>query len=350
MQVSNIGKVAGAIFCSAVALAAFATPAMADPAPADDYRILAGVGSDTTQDVMNGLAEVVVDTTDADSDGDTSEKVIASWNATGTGPIKTKAAENCSIARPNGSGAGRTALRNSETAGSATAGCLDFSRSSSGPASGGTNATWVKFGVDAVTYAVADNSDLPTTLTTVELERIYKCLDTDILGTPVVPLLIQSGSGTRAFWLAQMDITEADIANGDYPCLQSLGNTVQEHNGNVLAGHPEYIMPFSIAQYIAQGNNLPGVTDRRGPAVLGSVQTLDENETVYPPVVDGALNVDFPYARDVYNVVPTADVAVPVIADTFIGSGSQICENGDVIELYGFGFDDECGVETVGQL
>lgn len=346
MQVRHIGKMAGAVFCSVVALAAFATPAQAD---APDVRILAGVGSDTTQDVLNGLSEVVVDRTDADGDGDTTEKVIASWNAAGATPtIKTKAT-GCEFARPNGSGAGRTALRNSETPGSATEGCVDFARSSSGPVAGAATGTWVKFGVDAVTYAVADTSDLPDTLTTVQLKRIYKCLDTDILGTPVVPLLIQAGSGTRSFWLSQMGITEPEIANGDYPCLKDLDNGVQENNGTVLAGHPEYLMPFSIAQFIAQGNSLPDVVDRRGPARLGAVQTLDG--TVYQPTVNGALNTTFPYRRDVYNIVPTADVAKPVIADTFIGADSQICQNGAVIQQYGFGYDAAaCGSTLTGQL
>lgn len=343
MQVFNLGKVAGAIFCSAVALAAFAAPASADPIPADDYRILAAVGSDTTQDVLNGLGEVVVDATDADADGDTAEKLIASWNAIGAGPIKTKAV-GCSIARPNGSGAGRTALRDAELPGSSTAGCVDVARSSSGPVAGGTNGTWVRFGIDAVTYAVSNESDLPDELTTVQLERIYKCLDTDILGVPVVPLLIQAGSGTRSFWLGRMGITETEITNGDYPCIQDLGNTVQENNGTALAGHPEYIMPFSIASHIAQGNSLPGVTDRRGPSVLGAVSGQ-------PPVVDGALNVNFPYRRDVFNIVPTVDVATPVIQDAFIGADSQICENATLIKQYGFGHDAAtCGTTATGLL
>lgn len=335
---------------SAVTLAAVATPASADPAPGTEFRILAGVGSDTTQDVLNGLADVITDAADLDGDGDTAEKVIASWDAQPSNTtIRTKAT-GCEIARPNGSGAGRTAVREAANPNSATAGCVDFARSSSGPVSGGDTGTWVRFGKDAVTYAYNGGSDLPDTLTLVQLQRIYQCLTTDILGVPVTPLIPQRGSGTRSFWLSQMNITENDLSNGDYPCVTDLGNTVQEHNGGVLTDNVEYIVPFSIAQYIAQGNNLPGVADRRGQAVLGSVRDA-ATDTTYAPVVDGKLNLGFPYSRDVYNLVPTAKVADPAIAATFIGATSSVCSNGTTITQFGFGFDPAtCGTTATGLL
>lgn len=335
MQGNTLGRAMAAAFGAALAIAAAGTPAFADPASPTDYRVLAGVGSDTTQDVMNGLAESI---TDADG-----AKLIASWDARGHSPITTKS--NCSIARPNGSGAGRAALKLSETPGSASAGCVDFARSSSSTSfvPDGTG-TWIPFAVDAMTYAVNENSPLPRNLTTVQLERIYKCLDTEVDGVPVTPLLIQSGSGTRSFWLSAVGITEAEIAAGDYPCLQSLGNTVQEHDGTVLADHNEYLLPFSVAQHIAQGNNgtvVDGVTvkvlDRRGPSVLGSV------DGIAPKTAEGTLNTELPYRRDVYNVVPTADLGVPVIDEVFTGDDSAICARSKVIQAYGFGLSEFCG-------
>lgn len=339
MQVRNLGKAMVATIGAVVAVAAMATPAFADPSSTTDYRTLAGVGSDTTQDVINGLAESI-----ADADG---AKVIASWDARGSATITTKAA-GCEFARPNGSGAGRTALKNAKTADNPIAGCVDFARSSSGtaPVIGGTG-TWIPFGVDAVTYAINEGSDLPDNLTDVQLSRIYQCLDTEIAGTPVVPLLIQSGSGTRAFWNSRVGITESEIAAGDYPCLEDLDNTVQEHTGDVLKDHNEYILPFSIAQFLAQGNAgqvVDGVTvnviDRRGPALLGSINSVT-------PTANGNLNTDFPNRRDVYTIVASADLEVPAIASTFVGATSAVCTRTSIIQAYGFGATAACGDTTL---
>lgn len=336
MQANTLAKTLGVALAAAAVLAAAGTPALADPADATDYRILTGVGSDTTQDVLNGLAESITN--------GSGQKIIASWDARGTSPIKTKA-NGCEIARPNGSGAGRGALKLSETAGSTSQGCVDFARSSSGTSfvEGGTG-TWIPFGVDAMTYAINENSDLPDNLTTVQLERVYQCLTDNIAGEPVVPLLIQPGSGTRAFWLQKVGITEAEIANGDYPCLQSLNNTVQEHDGTALEGHNEYILPYSVAQFIAQSNAgtvVDGVTvnviDRRGPARLGSVNGIA------PRTESGALNTELPYKRDVYNVVPTADLDVPIIDEVFTGADSAVCSRTSIIQAYGFGATESCG-------
>ncbi|HEX8631019.1 MAG TPA: hypothetical protein VF755_22920 [Catenuloplanes sp.] len=336
MQANTLGRALGVAFCAAISVAAVGTPAFADPTPTGDYRTLTGVGSDTTQDVMGGLSESITDASGA--------KIIANWNASGASPIKTKATD-CEIARPNGSTAGRNALKLSETQGSSSQGCVDFARSSSSTSfvEGGTG-TWIPFGVDAMTYAINENSDLPRNLTTVQLERVYQCLTDNIAGEPVVPLLIQPGSGTRAFWNQKVGITETEIANGDYPCLQSLNNSVQEHNGAVLDGHNDYILPYSVAQYIAQSNAntvVGGVTvavdDRRGTAVLGSVNGIA------PRTAEGTLNTELPYRRDVYNIVPTADLGVPVIDEVFTGADSAICTRTNIIQAYGFGATDTCG-------
>ena len=360
MKVLTIGRMIGlGLGAAALVLTATATPAAANP-PAGEYRQLAGVGSDTTQDVLNGLGEVVT------SGG---VKVIASYDARPAGPIKTKAT-GCTFNRPDGSGAGRTALRASENdggnvyQGAVVTGCVDFARSSaygggSSPQTTG-NYTYIPFGVDAVSFAVNVDSDLPTSLTFVQLQRIYRCLTTVVSGVPVKPLLIQSGSGTRSFWLSKMGIAEADIANGDYPCLVTTvnGQQIQEHDARVLTGHNDYIMPFSVGQFIAQGNSgailaQTGVTveDRRGTSRIGRVNGLQ-------PIVNGKLNIGVrpPLMRDVYNVVPTRRIAEPVIASTFVGSTSAVCSNQALIELFGFGyraapgatlFEGACGATTL---
>ncbi|MDQ7903021.1 hypothetical protein RB614_00615 [Phytohabitans sp. ZYX-F-186] len=381
MKVKTIGRAAVMGIGTIVALAVAATPAVADPDPATEFRQLAGVGSDTTQDLGNGLGEAL-------GAGD----VVASWDARppagATTTIKTKAS-GCSFQRPNGSGQGRQALRASEGedldgAGPGTAGqfpaatgvniqgCVDFARSSSygggsTPSASGPY-TYIPAGVDAVTLAVHENGDLPFQWSFAQIQRVYKCFDTAVAGNAVVPRMIQTGSGTWEFWIqpARMAITENEINAGDYPCLAVDNDNnittpaipvharVQEHDGTVLNGNPTHVIPFSAGQYVAQSNHeviedvLAPVTvaDRRGFAHPVAVSTTTVPNT--EPVVGGVLNVNFPapFRRDVYNVVPTADLSNPTIASTFVGTGSAVCSdtvtvNGQqrrVIELFGFGY------------
>jgi ABC-type phosphate transport system substrate-binding protein len=346
--IARAGAVLGA---AAMALGLAVGPASADPDPVTDYRQLAGAGSDTTQDVLNGLGVAV-------GGGD----VIASWDARGTATISTKSAAqnpNCQgLVRPNGSGQGRSALQASENGtpwqGKTITGCIDFARSSSAPGSpnpAGTY-TYIPFGVDAMSYAVHSNAvtDLgfPSNLTRRQLEGIYKCVITRVNGIDVNPLLPQSGSGSRAFWLSQVDILEDELSS--YPCIDQRNNTIQEHDGRVLqwslTNNTADIVPFSVGQYIAQGNAgethggvLIDVENRRGSAVLGRVNGVVPTTG---PVTDPVLNTTFPIVRDVYNVVPTHDIegASPdaAIVNTFVGANSAVCQARAVVEAFGFGF------------
>lgn len=101
----NKKKIAFAFAAAALAVtAAGGSIAFADPAGPPQYRPLSGVGSDTTQDVMNGLAAAITVN---------GQKVIGSYDATGSANVTTKdpaVNANCTMARPNGSGAGRAAL------------------------------------------------------------------------------------------------------------------------------------------------------------------------------------------------------------------------------------------------
>ena len=97
--------------------------AQADPVGPPTYRALAGGGSDTTQSLLNALAEIVTDG---------GQKVIGSYDAIGSPTITTKdpaSTPACKdIIRPNGSSKGRDALQASLVAGD---GCFQFARSSS---------------------------------------------------------------------------------------------------------------------------------------------------------------------------------------------------------------------------
>ncbi|MEV7281490.1 substrate-binding domain-containing protein [Streptomyces sp. NPDC093111] len=303
-----------------------AQQAVADPSGPPPFRQLSGVGSDTTQDVMNGLANAITIN---------GTKVIGSYDATGSPQVTTKdpaVTPGCTMNRPNGSGAGRTALLNSLQANN---GCLDFARSSSlnlGAASPGL--TYVPFAVDAVSYAITPTSTVPRKLTLTDLKAIYHCDPAYVGNGPnfgITVYLPQAGSGTRSFWESQMGITDADVVAGVYPCIKDAkgGAPVQEHDGRVL--DDKSIVPFSIAQYNAQSSQT--IADLRGRAILGSVDGL-------APTV---LNSGFGVKRDVYNVIPTSKLTTPPWSTVFVGSGSLVCQQQGVINTYGFAANPNCG-------
>ncbi|MCX5410511.1 substrate-binding domain-containing protein [Streptomyces sp. NBC_00059] len=288
----RIGAAAGA---AALGLGIMAPVASADPS---GYRVLAGVGSDTTQDVGNALGDAV--------DGGT---LIASYDATGSATIQTRST-GCVIPRPNGSSNGITALNNSVD--NAT-GCIDFARSSRGPAAAGTDLTFIPFAEDQVTVAVRSDSALNNNLdlTTTQLKDIYECNLTTLNGVALTPLLPQAGSGTRSFFLAE-------IGN---PAVGTCVGTMQEHNGVELDSAGD-LAPYSVAQYNAQVGG--AVDDRHGATVLGTIG-------------GGVIS------RDVYNVVPTAKLTDSVIDATFVGADSKVCAESGVIEDFGFTAIDHCG-------
>lgn len=302
--------------------------ASADPSGTPTYRQLAGVGSDTTQDVMNALANAITIS---------GTKVLGSYDAVGSATITTKASGCTGIARPNGSGAGRTALLNSLNANSGAGdGCLDFSRSSSLNLAASTpGLTYIPFAVDSVTYAVTNLSSVPRSLTEADLQAYYHC-DPNYVGASapydVTPMLPQAGSGTRSYWLGKMGITEAQISAGTYPCLingTKNGQIVEEHTGLLL--DDKSIVPFSIAQYNAQATQT--ISDKRGRAVLGTIGGT----------VPNLMNDSFFYKRDVYNVIPTSKVGVSPWSDVFVGNTSLLCAQSSVIQKYGFAVNPNCG-------
>jgi hypothetical protein len=346
----RLGAVAVAV---AATLALGSTPALADPS---GFKALAGSGSDTTQDVLSGLGTAV--------------SSIGSYDATGSSTIQTKAG-GPTFNRPNGSTAGIQALSASINStgtklwqGTSITGQLDFARSSSGPSATfpGSNLTFVPYARDAVTYAVNAGSSFPRNLplgsaaaatanpNALTLWNIYHCTRTTYLdgaGDPVTirPLIPQAGSGTRSFWLGRVGLTEATIPG----CVTDLSNTVQEHNGTKLTGAGD-IVPFSIAQYVAQGNHGAilddtgvVVAERRANIALGAING-------FAPMVVGAngaeLNGDFPVNRLVYNVVATSRLSDPAIAAAFVGASSSVCQASAVIRQFGFATIANCGATT----
>ena len=310
------------------ALSLGAGTALADPVPPiPPDRPLAGVGSDTTQDVMNGFANGsplstppycgvgVTPGTPCPTTGYT----MSSFDATGSATITTHPTAACTnIPRPAGSGNGIAALL------ADTNGCLQFARSSTDLHVANPNATFYPFATDALPFATATVTNVPKTFTVAQLTTIYTRNGTPGQ-SPCVrqPLLPHVGSGTRSAWLTFLGIGgPGQPALGT--CVQDTlnGVPIEEHDGRVLT-NPEQLVPFSLAQYITQTTQ-SNVTDRHGSAVLRAVGNI----TPY----DDA----FPFIRRVFNVVRNADVNNPNIQSTFVGAGSAVCSHPEVTKQFGF--------------
>ncbi|MDR1633385.1 MAG: hypothetical protein LBS27_00325 [Bifidobacteriaceae bacterium] len=334
---------------AAAALALSAGPALADP-PSGEYRPLVGTGSDTTQYVLGALGDAIL------SGGN---KVIGSYDAIGSAQIKTRATGG-QFNRPNGSSNGLRALTASINptggyvwpfaGGVDITGQLDFARSSSGPSSQyeGTELTFIPFGKDAVSYAYSDfgSASVPSALSKAELAAIYRGDVTtyvDASGTTraYAPLLPQTGSGTRQFFLQQIGVSEAQVA-----WIPSA--TVQENDGSQIDAIGE-IVPFSVASWIAQNNSVVPNTIADNDVKIGA------NDHDFLGVIKairlGSLNPSFPISRLVYNVVQTSRLSGTSSADvllqqTFAGAQSAVCQAGSVITAYGFGAIPNCGDTT----
>lgn len=303
--------------------------AQADPSGSPQYRQLAGVGSDTTTPVMNALSnDLTINGT----------KVLGSYDATGSATVATQAAAACqAIARPNGSGAGRTALLASLAA---KDGCLQYSRSSSLnlASTGGAQLTYIPFALDGVTYAITGTDTLiPRNLDLATLQSIYTC-DPTVVGTgpnyAITAMLPQAGSGTRSFWEGKMGITDADVVAGKYPCItdKSNGQPIEEQDGRVLTD--KAIIPFSIASYDAEESQT--IQDVRGAAVLGAIGGVAAQQ----------INSAFPVTREVYNVIPTSDTSTAPWSTTFVTNQSLVCTDVSTITKYGFSVAPDCGSTT----
>lgn len=325
------------------------SPAMADPpsgvVPA--HTNIVGVGSDTTQ--------LVVDKFSIDFNATHTSPKVYSWDAVGTATITTKV--GCAaITRPNGSGAGITALKaNARPSGDTADFCVDFARSSRGPQAGdGTAIAFVAYAKDAVTWSANATTNATASLTTLQLRAIYSC-NAALLGTgktgkvtwnevggtstaAVVPVIPQSSSGTRSFFLGKIGVTTLGS------CVVPTNNSVEENEGtNAIfksASAVNEIFPYSVAVYLAQ------TVHGHGAGTQGNLKLHSVNG-VAPTTGTGSatkINPAFPYSRSVYNVVRDNGTTshVPTYLRTLLGAGNDtgwICTNATAqadIASYGF--------------
>lgn len=360
-------------------------------------RPLQGEGSDTIEGVMNGLSEVVVDPNDS------SKKLIASWDAKSSTGFTTRnpaTNANCTYTgnptpdnavyaegkRANGSGNGQKALRDAFTSGSATFGCLDFSRSSSAPGAsnlGTVGVYGVPLATDGLTFVRTSSSLVPKQLTKAQLQGAYHCSfgnfknnTNPASATNFKALIPQAGSGTRKDWLNLVGISEADLTAGLYPCVTDQfdlaqrraasdpnSNPIQEHDSRAVNNFA--IGPVSIAQWIAQKGG--ALTDVQGAAVMGTIKSSAATDPAvsYPIVLNdtygdvGVPAENFAGTRTVYNVVPRSTINAgagqnPIAVLAFVDTDSSpsvntslICQRTDIIKKFGFAPIASCGSTTL---
>lgn len=285
---------------------------------------IVGVGSDTTEFVVNALAGTY-------NPHHAAGGRLYSFDATGSAKIVTK--KGCaSITRPDGSSAGIAALV------ADTRGCIDFARSSRGPKPDGSEArlVFLPFARDAVTTAVATTTNSPTNLTTAQLKSIYTCTArtwNKVGGrstAAIKPLLPQTGSGTRAFFESAIGITDAQVGS----CVTQ---GIQENAQYPIAGDANKIAPFSAARFALFKNHAVKLTvklnrtNNTAPLATARVgtKTVSTVSASYTPV----------FSRSVFNVVKRVNNAVPAKYTALFGTRGYVCTNStavNTVKLQGF--------------
>lgn len=307
------------------ALPLIASVALADPSGNPPTRILAGGGSDTTQDVLNGLSNVPAD----------GSRIIGSYDAVGSATIQTKTGSGCVINRPVGSAGGVLALNAERVAASAPnpvrRPCLDFARSSSDLSQdsrfNGAGLTFVPFAGDQVSFVTRRDSAIPANLSNTQLRAIYECTAPGTISNPptILPLLPQSNSGTRAFFLKALGGGTAITPGSCVSSVDPTDSTKQliENTGNRLTD-PRHIAPYSVAQFNSQYYRV--VTPVQGSTELRRINSQIPGSATFPAA----------FQREVFNVIPTRNINDEPYKSTFVGSSSAVCTSTGVITQFGF--------------
>lgn len=338
--------------------------------PADgETQTIAVAGSDTTQDVMEAIAA----NSQSDSSRNTDPDVLNNILSQEPGGTTVPGDANCAtrtyrtppgageFAPPNGSSAGRDALRLSVQNGD---GCIDVARSSSGPRAIGSDLATFEynaFGLDAVAWASASGR-APANLTLSQLQGIYNCTFTNwsqVGGSagPIQRYWVQAGSGTRAF-------AQSDLLGGFDPTTVSTPSCPaaiisQENTGQLIAANGDQltaVVPYSGANFVAQtrgtapdqrsGQTIRSINGQN--IITGSGATTKLN--VAGPVTEDNVRLNdptpaYPGVRYVFNVLDSTSVKYDQSNRYFgfqnqdKGTASPLCQGtyAQVIESFGFG-------------
>jgi ABC-type phosphate transport system substrate-binding protein len=368
--------IGGVASLAAAATLIAGTVATASAAPNDPpkgvtpaaYDIV-GVGSNTTEYVMDQISVMYNGSVKVHN---AAHPKLYSWdalpegvNVPGNYTITPKA--GCKvIARPDGSGAGLTALNDTQVikVGGVSYPCLDYSRSSGGrkptnPKLAPGGVAFVAFAKDAITWAVRSTakggSDAPKSLNLAQLEGIFTCKITNWKSVggkagAIKVYLPQPGSGTLSTWEKDMGITT----------LGSCVSQAPEENEGTYKGFnsANAIFIYSIGAYVAQKYHSPacGAAPKKGQNAFGCNLTgvLAPQEINGIPALSSAkvpvINPKFPtyYWRTLYNVVNYGTAANPIpkkLAGIF-GRTGYLCKDAIAqaqIRAYGFYTTPLCG-------
>ena len=243
------GLVAAALTGSALVMVG--APAQAETLANDTTFVpvaadVIGVGSDTTEISVKKVADAWNAQTPAPA------ARLATFQAFGGGtiPLPSGAAN-----RPNGSGAGKSTLY-----GTGNNADVDFARSSSGFSAAETAAGLkaFPFALDTLAMAVSNAAtNAPASLTPKQIVGIYDGSIknwSEVGGTAgvIAPKIPQSGSGTRSFFVAQLQA----MNGGTAVTLGTSVAEVQEHDDSLVKGDPNAIAPFSIGRARLLGTTL----------------------------------------------------------------------------------------------
>ncbi len=296
--------------------------------------VITAAGSDTTENVMGSILSQLNTNTNPTYNvpvynannfsvpGDAYCPDITFPRTLGATPLPTPVAP--AIATPNGSGAGRNALRDyvastkryaagaevpSNDPGYATAtpvtGCVDIARSSgfssSSPAA--TKGQYYAFALDAVSWA-SPSSKAPSTLTIDQLKKIYNCTYTNwnqVGGQdgPIQRYLPQASSGTRSYFLSDVLMGSTfNQSSGDCPAVivvDKNGDPFEENRGDKIpdADLEKAILPFSAGQWAYQANNSanPSIDQRKSSTgVVTQIKGINNSTFGLTGSGDNALN------------------------------------------------------------
>jgi ABC-type phosphate transport system substrate-binding protein len=373
-------KIAVVAAAAATALGVGLGPALADPPSGQvpGLQSIVGVGSNTTTLVMDAVSTAYNKTKPAHE--------LFSWDAVNptTGAVgdtietkgSSKTDTTCDIARPDGSGAGITALSTTATDGGQP--CINYARSSSGISSTTPpGLAFVAMGKDAVTWITTTKATgTPATLTAAQLNKIYSCTDRtwkSVGGTStsdIVPALPQSSSGTRSFFLAAIGspVLGSCVVNGAFTVPGATGNPLPlEENTGISTGgtgsgattanqyffthDANALYPYSAADWIAQAAAPAGGGHTNSHFGHGSVTEPKEISKVSPITAGSPDVISAAFAsgaatkvftRIVYNVVDNLGTAsAPKIAAeyaTIFGSKGYVCSSAGTALLKSYGF------------
>jgi phosphate transport system substrate-binding protein len=227
-------------------------------------QVITVAGSDTTENVMAGIVAAENADTAYNTDPDDLQNVLSVQATAKTVPADANCASITyhtpagpgEVVSPNGSSAGRNALKASVQAGD---GCIDVARSSGPPRAIPSDLAtfeYYAFGLDALGWASA-STKAPANMTLTQLRSVYNCTFTDwsqVGGTagPIQRYHPQILSGTCQFF--RDDVLGFDPTTFSGPsCPASI--STQENSGELIAANgdqEEALVGYSMANWIAQ--------------------------------------------------------------------------------------------------